>query len=158
MECDCKRYQVNLHTVQPYLVSMSNTSEHRWNKIHLHLFPGILICMYEMNIYDQFYVTQLMYLYYMHHQYNASVWFHGPLARCVKLRVAHAPGMPGTFSPPPRVSDPDMHHDTVLWCMSGSLTNGFLWSRWQEKRSRLPGVCVTHNFTYLARGPYTGTP
>ena len=26
---------------------------------------------------------------------------HGPLARYVKLRVAHAPGMPGTFSPPP---------------------------------------------------------
>ena len=24
---------------------------------------------------------------------------HGPLARYVKLRVAHAPGMPGTFSP-----------------------------------------------------------
>ena len=27
--------------------------------------------------------------------------FHEPLIRCVKLRVAHAPGMPGTFSPPP---------------------------------------------------------
>ena len=26
----------------------------------------------------------------------------GPLARYVKLRVAHAPGIPGTFSPPPR--------------------------------------------------------
>ena len=26
---------------------------------------------------------------------------HGPLTRYVKLRVAHAPGMPGTFSPPP---------------------------------------------------------
>ena len=25
----------------------------------------------------------------------------GPLTRYVKLRVAHAPGMPGTFSPPP---------------------------------------------------------
>ena len=36
----------------------------------------------------------------------------GPLARYVKLRVAHAPGMLGTFSPPPRVSDPDMHHGT----------------------------------------------
>ena len=29
----------------------------------------------------------------------------GPLARYVKLRVAHAPGMSGKFSPPPRVSD-----------------------------------------------------
>ena len=27
--------------------------------------------------------------------------FYGPLTRYVKLRVAHAPGMPGTFSPPP---------------------------------------------------------
>ena len=65
---------------------------------------------------------------------------HGPLARCVKLRVAHAPGMFGTFSPPPRVSDPDMHHGTcvmhVPWCMPGSLTSGFFWSRWQGKRSR----------------------
>ena len=32
----------------------------------------------------------------------------GPLSRYVKLRVAHAPGMLGTFSPPPRVSDPDV--------------------------------------------------
>ena len=31
---------------------------------------------------------------------------HGPLARYVKLRVARAPGMSVTFSPPPRVSYP----------------------------------------------------
>ena len=41
--------------------------------------------------------------------------------------------MPGKFSPPPRFSDPDMHHGTcvthVPWCMSGSLTSSFLWSR-----------------------------
>ena len=65
---------------------------------------------------------------------------HGPLARYAKLRVAHAPGMPGTFSPPPRVSDPDMHYGTcvthVPWCMPGSLTSGFLWSWWRGKRSR----------------------
>ena len=40
--------------------------------------------------------------------------------------------------PPPLISDPDMHHDTcathVPWCMSGSLTGGFLWSRWRGKR------------------------
>ena len=53
-------------------------------------------------------------------------WSHGPLIRYVKLRIAHAPGMPGTFSPPPRISDPDMHHGTC----------GFLWSRWRGKRSR----------------------
>ena len=41
--------------------------------------------------------------------------------------------MPGTFSPPPRVSDPDIHHGT---CMPGLLTSGFLWSPWWGKRSR----------------------
>ena len=48
--------------------------------------------------------------------------------------------MQGTFSPPPRNSNPDMHHGTcvthVSWCMPGSLTSGFLWSRWRGKRSR----------------------
>ena len=47
---------------------------------------------------------------------------------------------PGTFSPPPWVSDPDMHHGTcvthVPWCMPGSLTSGLLWSQWRGKRSR----------------------
>ena len=67
------------------------------------------------------------------------IW-HGPLARYVQLRVAHTPGMPGTFSPPPRISDPDMHYGTcvthVPWCMPGSQTTGFLWSHWRGKRSR----------------------
>ena len=49
------------------------------------------------------------------------------LLRYVKLRVVHAPGMPGTFSQPPRVSDPNMHQGTcethMPWCMPGSLTN-----------------------------------
>ena len=57
-----------------------------------------------------------------------------PLASCQisKIAGAHAPGMPGTFSPSSQVSDPDMHHGTcvthVPWCMSGSLTSGFLWN------------------------------
>ena len=57
-----------------------------------------------------------------------------------KIAGAHAPGMPGTFSPSPQVSYPDMHHGTcvthVPWCMPGSLTSGFLWNRWRGKRSR----------------------
>ena len=36
----------------------------------------------------------------------------GPFARYVQLRVGHAPGMPWTFSPQRRVSDPDMQHGT----------------------------------------------
>ena len=35
---------------------------------------------------------------------------YGTLTRYLILRVAHASGMPGTFSPPPWVSNPDMHH------------------------------------------------
>ena len=53
----------------------------------------------------------------IHTVYQKAPWngvFHGPLARYVKLRDGHAPGMPGTFSPAPRVSDPDIHHST--WC------------------------------------------
>ena len=75
---------------------------------------------------------------------------HGHLARYVQLRVAHAPGM---FSPPPPVSNPDMHHGTcemhVLWCMPGSLTSGFLCAREND-----PGECATRNFTYLLRGSW----
>ena len=52
---------------------------------------------------------------------------HGPLARYIKLGVAHASWIPGTFSPSSRVSDPDMHHRTcvthVSWCMPWSLTS-----------------------------------
>ena len=57
----------------------------------------------------------------------------GPLTRYVKLWVAHAPGMPGTFprhrlQKKPLVRDPGMHHRTcvthVPWCLSGLLTTG----------------------------------
>ena len=61
--------------------------------------------------------------------YSRRYVCHGPLAGYVKLRVAHALGMPGKFSPPPPVSDPGMHHGTcvthVPWCMPGSLTSGY---------------------------------
>ena len=79
--------------------------------------------------------------------------FDGPLSRYVKLRLAHAPGMPGTVSPPPRVSDPDMHHDTcvtyVPWCMPGLLTSGFLWSRWRWKPAR-HSRCMRNTQFYLS--------
>ena len=34
-------------------------------------------------------------------QINCGITMNGPLTKYVKLPVAHAPGMPGTFSPPP---------------------------------------------------------
>ena len=59
-----------------------------------------------------------------------------------------------TFSPPLRTSDPDMHHGTcvthVPWCMPGSLTSGFLWSRWRGKRSR--HSWHMHNLQFYASG------
>ena len=64
----------------------------------------------------------------------------GPLSRYEKLRVAHEPGMTGTFSPPPRLSDPDMHHGTrvthMSWSMPGSLTNVFIRIWWFGNRSQ----------------------
>ena len=64
----------------------------------------------------------------------------GPLARYVKLRVAHTPGILGTFPQSKRVSDPDMHHSTCMthlpWRMLGSLTSGFIWSRRHGVRSQ----------------------
>ena len=46
----------------------------------------------------------------------------------------------GNVFPPPRVSDPDMHHGTcvthVTWCMPELLTSGFFQSQWRGKRSR----------------------
>ena len=68
----------------------------------------------------------------------------------------HAPGIPGTLSPPlrkPLVSDHGMHHVTcathVPWCMSGSLTRGG-----GENDPGIPGACATRNITYMARGPW----
>ena len=53
----------------------------------------------------------------------------------------------------PLVNDLAMHHGTcvthVPWCMSGSLTRGG-----GGNVPGIPGACATHNFTYLARGPW----
>ena len=87
----------------------------------------------------------------------SQVSAHGPLTRYVTLRVAHAPGMPGTFprhrlQMKPLISDPGMHHGTcvthVPWCMSGSQIRGG-----GENVPGIPGACATLNFMYLARGP-----
>ena len=68
--------------------------------------------------------------------WNHQHWSPGPLARSVKLRVAHVPGMLATFSPAPRVSDPDMHHGTCVMHVPWSLNSSFFWSQWWGKHSR----------------------
>ena len=84
--------------------------------------------------------------------FQVNIWrafrHYEPLARYVKLRAVHAPGMPGTFSPRHRiqrkslVNDPGMHHGTcvthVPWCMPGSLTR-----RAGENVPGIPGACAT---------------
>ena len=50
-----------------------------------------------------------------------------------KIAGVHAPGIPERFPRHRWLSDPDMHHGTyvthVPWCMPGSLTSSFIWSR-----------------------------
>ena len=74
-----------------------------------------------------------------------------------KITSCACAGNAGNVFPAPRVSDPDTHHGTcvthVPWCMTGSLTSGFLWSRWRENVPGISGACATRNFTYLVRGP-----
>ena len=99
--------------------------------------------------YDYWFVS-CKYIYAISMFYDASIteWLYTSMApnsaidtwascKIRKIAGAHAPGMPGTFSPPPEASDTDMHHDTcvshVPWCMPGSLTSGFLWSRRRGK-------------------------
>ena len=57
-----------------------------------------------------------------------------------KIAGCACAGNAGNVFPPPRVSDPDMHHGTCMThvpgCMPGSLTRGFHRSRWWRKQSR----------------------
>ena len=66
--------------------------------------------------------------------------------------------MPGTFSPTLPVRDPDKHHGTcvthVPW--SGSLTSGFLWSRWRGKRPRYSRRMCNPNFYVSGKRPIEG--
>ena len=84
---------------------------------------------------------------------------HGPLARYVKLRVAHAPECPQRFprhrlKRKPLLSDPGMHHGTCVthmpWCMLGSLT-----LRWQGKRSRHSQRMRNRQFYITGKKPMT---
>ena len=65
---------------------------------------------------------------------------HGPLTRYVKLRVAHAPGMPGTFSPPPTskeaASQRSRHASRHVRDARAEMHVGIANPRWRGKRSR----------------------
>ena len=90
-----------------------------------------------------------------------TLWPHnGPLARYVKLRDAHAPGMPGTLSPPAGGSDADIHHGIcvrqVPWCMPELLISGFVSSRWRGKRYR-HSRCIHKPQFYVSGKRSTGS-
>ena len=77
--------------------------------------------------------------------YSLILDLNGPLTWYEKMWATHAQGMPGTFSLQLWVRDPNM---------LVSLTSGFLWSRWWEKKvAGIPGVCTTHTFAYPVRDP-----
>ena len=105
------------------------------------------------------------------------ICFHGPLTRYDKLRVAHAPGIPGTFSLPPTSKDllPDTKNCGL--CMRQEYRERFPCHPLKRKPlvsypgmhhgtymtaiflsdsghvPSIPGACVARTFTYLARGP-----
>ena len=76
---------------------------------------------------------------------------HGPLARYVKLRVAYAPGVSGTFSSSPLVSDPRMHHGTCV--TARAVVHVAFEGGGGENVPGIPGACGTRKFKYLVRGP-----
>ena len=86
---------------------------------------GGLVCR---RIYESLGFSELSVLVYGEETVTLNLTrLHGPITRYVKFRVAHAPGMPGMFSPAPHVIYPGLHHGThVPWCMPRSLTSGFI--------------------------------
>ena len=65
---------------------------------------------------------------------------HGPLTRYAKSRVAHAPGMPGAFSPPPTpretANKQPRHASRHVRDACAVMHVGIATRRWREKRSR----------------------
>ena len=75
-----------------------------------------------------------------------------------KIEGCACAGIARNVSPLPQVSNSDRHHGTgvthVSWCISGSLTCGFLWCRLRGNVPGIPGT--TRNFTYQLRGQLDG--
>ena len=105
----------------------------RISQYELHNFVNYFEHVIRLNLF-----SQMRYSYHAHReQLNTMQWASYQIRKIAGCPCA---GNAGNVFPPSWVSDPDMHHDTcvthVPWCMSGSITSGFLWSRWRGKRSR----------------------
>ena len=72
--------------------------------------------------------------------YRWQSYYHGPLTRYVHLWVAHASGMPGTFSPPPIskiiASQRSRHASRHVRHACAVMHVGIANPRWRGKRSR----------------------
>ena len=78
--------------------------------------------------------------------FDMLFFLHGPLTKYVILRAGRALGKPGTFSPPPRVSDPDMHRGTCVTHVPWSLTSVSFEVVGGENVPGIPGGWATPNF------------
>ena len=95
--------------------------------------------------------------YLMLYAVHLVTTYHGPLTRYAKLLIAHARGMPRTFSPPPkketaswrsRHASRHVRHARAVMHL-GSLTHGD-----GENVPGTLGACAIRNFKYLVRGPW----
>ena len=78
---------------------------------------------------------------------------YGHLTRCAKLRVVHAPGMPGTFPLHSGLAIPTCIKATCRdACRDGLLVVSFEVGD-LENVSGILGACATRNSAYLVRGP-----
>ena len=85
--------------------------------------------------------------WYTYHEWD-WIWreANGPLTRYVKLWVAQFPGMPGTFSPPPRVRDPDTHHGiSGISCACAT---------WQEAYGNYKNMCLKGKNIHIGKNEY----
>ena len=66
-------------------------------------------------------------------------------------------GNAGNVSPPPPISNPDMHPSTyvthVPWCMPGSRTSGLIWIRCGEDLSSISGCMRNSQFHLSGKRP-----
>ena len=80
---------------------------------------------------------------------------HGPFTRYVKLRVAHALGMPPTSKE--TASLRPWHASRHVRHARAVMHVGIAYPRWRGKRSQHSRRMRSRNFTYLVRGPYATT-
>ena len=95
----------------------------RCNFMHKYDRPYVAFMLYVIELFDNK-VSNMIFNFYtsQRHQYHRpDTW------NCWCACVGNA----GNVFPPPRVSDPDMHHGTCVAHAGIALTSSFLWSRRQ---------------------------